>query len=378
MVSTYLVQNGTILSVLTGSYEKADIRVRDGMIEEIGTGLSKQPEEALIDASGLIITTGWVDAHCHIGVEEDGIGIEPFPYLLSQGVTYALDLGTAGTETFEYYRRNVRFKTDLKYRSYLNMGKYGMHDSRKDTEMAEDVDLEAIRKLYREYPAEILGLKIRIDPNFCFAPQYMLNVTRQLADELALPMVVHAPRCPLPLETVLSYLKEGDVLAHTLAGLTPQMKILDESGKLRPCVTEAQGRGVIFDLSHGTNQYSFQVAEQAWNNGFLPDIISSDIHHTNIHGPVFNLATIISKMRGLTGLDWTELLRRVTVVPAEKLHLTDKQLEIKVGEKVDLTAFKIENGTFTYEDSAKEHRTYPERLKVCYTLIGDKIYCGES
>ena len=74
MVSTYLVQNGTILSVLTGSYEKADIRVRDGMIEEIGTGLSKQPEEALIDASGLIITTGWVDAHCHIGVEEDGIG----------------------------------------------------------------------------------------------------------------------------------------------------------------------------------------------------------------------------------------------------------------------------------------------------------------
>lgn len=378
MISNYLIQNGTILSVMTGEFARLDIRVHDGVIKEMAEGLSQQKGETLINADGMLITTGWIDAHCHIGIENDGIGIEPEPYILSQGVTYALDLGTAGSETFEYYRKNVRYTTDLRYRSYINMGKYGMHDSRKDIESAEDIDAEAIKSFCQQYPDEIIGLKIRIDEKFCFDSQYVLERTRELADKLKLPIVVHAPRCPLKLETVLSYLKKGDIMAHTFAGLTPQMKIVDEEGKLRPCVTEARNRGVIFDLSHGTNQYSFQVAEQAWKEGFLPDIISSDLHHTNIHGPVYNLAVILSKIHGLTNLDWFELLRKVTIVPAEKLNLRDKQLEIREGMKSDLTIFKIDKGTCTYEDSAKNSRTYKERLQVKYTLIGDKIYCASE
>ena len=378
MLKQYLIKDGTLLSVMTGEEKKADIRVKDGIVTEIAPALQPEKGEEVISAAGMTITTGWVDAHCHFGVDPDGIGIEPMEYVLSQGVTYALDPGTAGARTFELFRRLVRYRSDLKYKAYINMGSYGMHDSRKDTEGPEDVEHELIRDLVRKYPDEIAGLKIRIDPNFCFDSRYMLETTRKLADELSLPMVVHAPRCKLPLEEVLSYFKKGDVLAHTFAGLEPGMRIVDENGKLKSCVREAMDRGVVFDLSHGTNQYNFRVAEQAWADGFLPAVISSDLHHSNINGPVHNLGTILTKIHGLTGLSWLEILRRTTVAPAELLHLEDKELEVKTGMPADLTVFRLEKGDFEYIDSFKETRIYHERITAMYACVGNKVYYSKD
>lgn len=60
------------------------------------------------------------------------------------------------------------------------------------------------------------------------------------------------------METVLSYLERNDVFAHSYAALSPG--ILDAEGKLKECVKEARQRGVWFDLSHGSANFSFDVA----------------------------------------------------------------------------------------------------------------------
>ena len=77
-----------------------------------------------------------------------------------------------------------------------------------DTEGPQDIDEDKIRAVYRKYQNEIKGLKIRVDNKDCYDPEYVLKVTRKLADELGCSMMVHAPRTSLPLAEVLSYLKK--------------------------------------------------------------------------------------------------------------------------------------------------------------------------
>ena len=98
-----------------------------------------------------------------------------------------------------------------------------------------------------------------------------MNQLRALGDELDMPIAVHAPRSRMGIGQVLSYLKQGDVLCHTLAGNSDVMRVIDDQGHVKPCVLEARERGVIFDLSHGTNAYSYDTAEAAWKAGFFTD-----------------------------------------------------------------------------------------------------------
>ncbi len=379
MLSDYIIKGGTILSVKDGSEAMADIRVRDGIIAEISSDLKPLAGEEVIDASGMLITTGWVDVHCHFGVVENGfgggIGMNPYDTMLTQGVTYALDPGTAGPGNFEDYRRDVRFRSELRYRSFLNMGKWGINREKiRDTEGPQDVDEELIKKVYKKYESELCGLKIRIDTKFCFDSAYMLEKTRKLADELGVNMLVHAPRCDKPIEYVLSYLRKGDILTHIYAGHTPLMKVVDENGALKPCVQDARDRGVLFDLGHGTNAFCYPVAEDSWNGGFFPDTISTDLWTANYHGPCYNMATVITKLRGVTGLPWLELLRKVTTAPVELYGLKDKSLDVKAGEMADFVVFSIDPGKYEYKDAFGESRIVKERLHVRYTCLNKSVY----
>lgn len=59
-----LIKNGTILSPGTGQQLQSDLRIRDGLIQEIGA-LNPLPKEQVIDAAGCIVAPGLVDVHVH-------------------------------------------------------------------------------------------------------------------------------------------------------------------------------------------------------------------------------------------------------------------------------------------------------------------------
>jgi len=44
----------------------ADLRIRDGRVAELGAGLTPQPDETVIDASGCVVYPGWVNTHHHL------------------------------------------------------------------------------------------------------------------------------------------------------------------------------------------------------------------------------------------------------------------------------------------------------------------------
>ena len=74
-----LIKNGRIHDAIHETPYAADLLVKDGKIAAIGPDLSAEGEE-IVDAAGLDIYPGFVDAHSHLGLDADGVGYEGWDY----------------------------------------------------------------------------------------------------------------------------------------------------------------------------------------------------------------------------------------------------------------------------------------------------------
>ena len=74
-----IIKNGMIHDAIRETPYQADIWVKDGKIAAIGQDLSGE-NEAIVDARGLDIYPGFVDAHSHLGLDSDGVGYEGWDY----------------------------------------------------------------------------------------------------------------------------------------------------------------------------------------------------------------------------------------------------------------------------------------------------------
>lgn len=73
------IKNGTLHTAVSKETFIADILIDDGKIVKIGKGLDASGAE-VIDATGLHVYPGFVEAHCHIGLDGYGIGYEGHDY----------------------------------------------------------------------------------------------------------------------------------------------------------------------------------------------------------------------------------------------------------------------------------------------------------
>src|SRR5437899_2862422 len=66
-----LIKNGTVLTVTKGTLTETDVLVKDGKVAQIGKNIAAPQGVKVIDATGLFVMPGIIDAHSHIGI--DGI-----------------------------------------------------------------------------------------------------------------------------------------------------------------------------------------------------------------------------------------------------------------------------------------------------------------
>ena len=59
-----LITGGTVVDGTGAPARRADVRVRDGRIVELGPDLDRGSEQ-VIDASGAYVSPGWIEAHTH-------------------------------------------------------------------------------------------------------------------------------------------------------------------------------------------------------------------------------------------------------------------------------------------------------------------------
>ena len=66
-----LIQGGLVKTITGGDIENGQILIDGGKIVAVGQNLDVPAGTEIIDAAGCIVTPGFVDAHCHIGMHEE-------------------------------------------------------------------------------------------------------------------------------------------------------------------------------------------------------------------------------------------------------------------------------------------------------------------
>ena len=97
-------------------------------------------------------------------------------------------------------------------------------------------------------------------------------------------------------------------------------------------------------MGHGKGSFSFQVARRSLAQGFRPGTISSDLHVYNLDGPVFDLATTMSKFLHL-GLSLDEVVAMTTAAPALVIGHDRALGTLRPGAAADVTLMDAPGGS---------------------------------
>ena len=64
-----LIKNATVLTVTKGVLENTDVLVKDGKISQLAKNIAAPAGVKVIDATGLYVMPGIIDAHSHIALD---------------------------------------------------------------------------------------------------------------------------------------------------------------------------------------------------------------------------------------------------------------------------------------------------------------------
>lgn len=374
-----LIRSGRLIDPAQGLDRRVDIAMQGGRVAAVEVSLESAKATETIDASGLIVTPGMIDMHVHIYAGVSHYGIPPDPTCLARGVTTAVDAGSAGASTFMGLRRYVIEASATRLFALLNISRIGMvSGAEQDPPLGELEDLRhlnvpaAVRCIEANRDL-ILGVKLRLSANLAADGKNELQglkLAREAADAVGLPIMIHTPKSSLGLPTILAEMRKGDILTHCFHA--HESGILDSAGNVLPEVRQAIDRGVLLDVGHGKGSFGYEIARQALKQGVLPHTISSDLHFYNLHGPVFDLATTVSKFLHL-GLDLNDALRRVTSTPATVIKMEKELGTLAVGAHADAVIFRLQEGRRPLADTVGQIEEIGKWLEPMYVVKGGKV-----
>jgi dihydroorotase len=361
-----IIVGGEILDPGAGIAGPYDLAIAGGKVALVAPQLDPGLAARTIDARGQLVTPGLVDLHTHIYWGATYWGVEADPVAARSGVTTWLDAGSAGAYNFPGFRRYIAETSRARVFGLLNLSAIGLVAPTWEFANLDYCDIDLAAQIVAENRDLILGVKARIDRNTTRSVGIRpLELARRLADQLALPLMVHIGNGPPDLEQIAALLRPGDILTHCFTG--GDHRIVEPGGLARRVVGELRRRGVILDIGHGAGSFSYAVAEAALAQGIVPDVISSDIHQLSVQGPMFDLPTTLSKFLGL-GMSPAEVIERATSRPARAMGRPDLGT-LRPGSRADIALFRLEEGDHTFYDVDMAPRGGRSRLVNTLTLI---------
>ena len=75
-----ILKNGMIYDGVNPQPYQGDVAIREGRIAAVGGEATPLPEEEILDVSGKRVYPGLVEAHCHLGLDNYGMGYEGHDY----------------------------------------------------------------------------------------------------------------------------------------------------------------------------------------------------------------------------------------------------------------------------------------------------------
>ena len=321
----------------------------------------------------MYVFPGLIDYHLHVFPGNTEIGIHADTSLLSQGVTTAVDAGSAGSANFEGFVDQVAKRSRMRIWAFLNVCPAGLATSRYHENVNPKYwDRTAIRRLFATYPNLLQGLKIRISRSIVHEQGMdVLAEAVKFAGEMNVRLAVHVTEPPGDMDEVAGMLRAGDILVHCFHGTGST--IIDSNRRVSSGVLQARSRGVVMDAANGRNHWSFEVAEAALKEGFQPDVISTDLtSKTLFRDPVFGLPYLMSKYLML-GMPLDDIVAACTTKPAALLGMEGVIGTLNVGAYGDIGVFEMKEQTVGFSDTFGKVRNGDRILVPKLTVSAGKI-----
>lgn len=379
-----LLKNGTVYDPRTGALARQDLAIQDGVIAWRGEA-ANMDATTVMDAQGCIVTPGLIDMHCHV------FPMFPYPHhdslrttnaeehMVRCGVTTAVDAGTAGWRNFGDFKEHVVDATKLRVLAFLDIAAKGMHYTDSEQRVA-DINPRIAAAVAEEYSDVIVGIKSAhywAKPEDAEHPTWA-SIDGALDAAERSGKIVMVDAIPIPGEReypdILARLRPGDVHTHVFA---QQFPLMDAAGRMQPYMLAQRERGVHFDTGHGSGSFWFRQAVGCFEQGFLPDTISTDLHHQNVTGPAVDLLYVASKFLAM-GMSLTDVLYRVTRAPALTIH-REELGTLDVGACADVALLRLREGRFGYMDCGGARLTGEGKLECVATLrAGEVLFDPEA
>jgi dihydroorotase len=374
-----LIKGGRVIDPAKGIDRRADVAFADGKVLGVEDDILPDNAKVLIDAGGRIVTPGLIDLHTHVYWGGTSIGIEADAIARRAGTTTFVDAGTAGPANFLGFRRHVIEHSRARILAFLNISFAGIFAFSAKVMVGECDDIrlcdpaEAVR-VARDHLDLAVGVKVRVGKIASGADTAPYGLARIAADELSLPLMTHLDLPPPTHADVVPTMKPGDILTHCFRPF-PNAPIIS-GRRIKAEVLAARARGVIFDIGHGMGSFSYDTAEAMMREGFLPDVISSDVHSLCVHGPAYDLLVTLSKFVSL-GMPLADVIRAATVAPAAAIRRPDLGT-LAPGTVGDASVLELRDGAFDYVDSTGRPMTGNRRLFCDGVVIGGKWWPNDG
>jgi dihydroorotase len=343
----FLIRGGTVVCPASGHEGPLDVAVAGGRIHNVGKALALEAGAEIVDASGLILTPGLIDLHVHVFAGHD-LGIPAARVGLVHGSTTLVDAGSAGAHLYPAFRDGYLRQARERVFAFLNISSIGLTSILLAGEL-ENLAYASVEECLRCIDSNrdsIVGVKARIA-----AETVGSNGTRPLelaveaANAAELPLMVHIASPPPALESILALLRPRDIVTHCYTGLGNRLS--DETGRVRAAARAAREHGVVFDVGHGGGSFDVETARALIEDGFLPDVISSDAHAYSID-LVKSLPAVMSKFLAL-GLPLAAVVERATTAAADFLGRHELG-RLAPGAVADIAAFELREQPVRFRD----------------------------
>lgn len=371
-----LLKGGNVIDPANGIDAPLDVAVAGDRIAQVAPDIPSAQAARTIDASGLYVTPGLIDIHVHVyhTREPETLSVIADHHTFRSGVTTVVDTGTAGARHFLHFKRTVidRWKTRIfAFVNIVNSGMLGPFE-----QDIHEMDPALAASIVLAYPDDCVGIKTAhywVSKPFDDAHPPWAAVDRALeaAELCQKPLMVdfwHREGRTYP--ELLRKMKPGDIHTHVYA---QQFPILNEANKPADFMFEARERGIIFDLGHGSGSFWFRQAIPAFNGGFPPDSISTDLHIGNVNGVVRDMLNTMSKLLCM-GMPLIDVISRSTVAPAREIGHPELGT-LSIGAEADIALLRQERGEYGYVDCGYARMNGDRKLSCEMTIrAGEIVY----
>ncbi len=369
-----LLKGGRLIDAKNKIDAKMDVAVKDGKISRVAADIPASASKKVLDVSGLIVAPGLINIHTHVfagsnpGFSDGQSSQLPDAFAIRSGITTVVDAGTTGWRTFPEFKAKVIDPSITRVLAWINIFETGFSSgSGFEPDMGTlsvQKTVESIQK-YKEY---IVGTRVGHYKGKSWLPFERASEAAKIANT---PLFVECHMPQYTLQEQLDHMRPGDIITHSFENVSERMTVVDEQGKVRPFVLDAQKRGVLFDVGHGGAGFWFNQAIPAFNQGLWPNSFGTDEHRTSMNSGMKNMLNVMSKYLNI-GMSIPEVIARGSWNAAKSIKREDLG-NLSEGSVADIAVLSIINGKFGFVDSGQNRIQGDRKLEAELTVRAGRI-----